>query len=652
MENERKLPRVNFRPFLFAALSLAFGISLYGKLCFQTFSYSDLFVWGGLLILALFPFSLKRSARLALLLVVFAGIGMGCSALYTVRYCSGKESGEYAVSGTVVSASVRTGYSVLILDDLAFDGENTGGKCRVVLACEDVRTGDRLLISAKVERADVHSSSLSDYASDIRYSAKTGGYQKIGKSGNPFLLLNGAIYDRLHDHMGKDEADVAYALLTGSSGGMDGELLDSVRRGGIAHIFAVSGLHIGIVYAAVSVCFRKCGKWKIVPALVAAVCFSALSGFSVSSLRAVLMCTVLGVSRSFGRKSDFLQSIGFAALVVLCLFPAQWYAVGFRLSFGACLGLALFSGSLRRLFHRLPHVFSEYLAATLSAQVVTFPVLIESFGYFSVWGTLLNLLIVPFMPLFFLCVLVFTLCALAIAPAATIFLAVPSGLISCFLYLFALSDFSLVLSGFALSAGSIVWIVGCVLLSERVRFSAALRSVSAVALTLLFALCIVSENVVLFGCKITSYSSGDGAAVLVQTRTDTVLLLDGDMTIKTCNDFLSRTYGGTLTAAIVVTDDEIAALNRAAFLRAKECRALDELTTGLRETEVRFGETFSYGELSFRYENSHKIMMIAEGLSVEIDFESGEALGSDLFLDGSSTRLQYFLKNGMLYTRS
>jgi len=648
--NEKRLPRINFRPFLFAACSFALGISLYGSLRFQTFSWSDLVLGGFLLYLALGPFDKKRILCVSLCVVTFIGFGVGCATVSAKCYFSGPESGSYAVSGTVVSLSVHSDYSVAVLSDVSLNGEPVGGKVRVTLPSDGIRTGDRLLFDASVERvSQVKSSYERNYfASDVRYLARTTAYRKVGESFNPFLQLNRAIYNTLHDNMPQDEADVAYALLTGNSGGMDGDLMDAIRKGGIAHVFAVSGLHIGIVYAAVSFCFGKwLKKWKFIPALAVAVCFSALCGFTVSSVRAVLMCAVLGSTRAFGRKSDFLQSIGFAALAVLLFFPAQWYSVGFRLSFGACLGLALFAGTIQRGLSKLPKALSGYLAATLSVQLFTFPVLIESFGYCSVWGTLLNLIVVPVMPIFFLCVLVFTFAAVIIPPLAAGLLLVPSGLISLFLYLFQAVDFSLVLTGFSIGAGVTVWIAGCVFLSERVRMKTVFRAVSALSFALVFTLCVVVQNVVFVGCKIVSTDN----AILIRTQTEAVLVLDGEIPLRQCNDFLSRTYGGELTSVVVASENGIAALNRAAFLDANEIRLKEEQETGLRETQVKFGDRFSYGSLQFRYESAHKITVTVQGAVIEIDFEGKESLGGDLFLDGSA-ELQYFIQDGMIYAIS
>ncbi len=653
LKDAARLPRVNFRPLLFCALGLAFGIFLYGKMRFGGFRFSDLVFVALILLLSLYPVSRRRTVAVLLCLFLCAGLGLGVSHLYTQNFSNMREAGSYQVTGTAVSVTVKEGYSVVVLSGLSFDGENVDGKCRVLLS-EEIRAGDLLCFEADVTPVSLdgmtkNSYTRSLYVSNVRYTASASGCTVTGTSKNVFLKFNALLYDRLYANMERDEASLAYALLTGNSGSVDDDLLDAVRVGGVAHIFAVSGLHIGIFYSLVYICCRPLGKYRFLPALFLAFCYSALCAFTISSVRAVIMCAVLGCSRAFGRKSDFLGSISFAALLILLFLPAQWYSAGFRLSFGACLGLALFSGSFSRAFARirLPRFISGYLAATLSVQIFTFPVLIDTFGYFSVWGTLLNLIVVPLVPVLFLGLVLCAALALCIPPAAAFFLAFPQSMLSLFLFVFSVADFSLVLKGFALGSGALVWLAGCVLLSQRVRLKKGVRGILAVTLAVVFSLCVVSENVVFTGCRITVYGRDGAFAALIRTSGNSVLVIDGDVTLGQCKDFLDRTYGGTLDTVVVASEDEVAAINVAAFLDCAEVRAKEECETGLRRTPVRFGDSFSCGDLRFTFESANHLAMAAEGLIVEFCFD-GTPLSADLCVDEGAGNLNFYLKDGII----
>lgn len=644
---EEKKTHINLRIPLFCALGLSFGIFLYGRARFGGLVPSDFVFLLLFCAFALPPFSLRRTLALLCAVCCFAGIGALSLHVGTEKFLSALPEGEYRISGTVTQISRQRGYSVVILENLSADGKEIGGKCRASVSDPSVRPADVLLFRAVLHPVGTDAMSFDGYtqdlfSKDVRYTATAAETELIARSKNAFLRLNCALFNVLHDNMNTNEADVAYALLTGSSGSMDEDLSEAVRRGGVAHIFAVSGLHIGILYGAVYLACPFLKRLRFLPPLVLAVLYAGLCGFSVSSLRAVIMCGVLGTVRALGKKHDFLDSVSFAALAVLLLFPREWFSAGMRLSFGACLGLALFSGDLSRLFARLkfPRFLRGYLSANLSVQFFTFPILLEAFGYLSVWGVLCNLILIPVLPLFFLTVLLFTLLALVIPPAAPFFLIFPGGLLSAFLYFFSVADVSLVVTGFALGAGGTVFLVLCVVLSSRFRLKR--KAVAAAVLAALFVLTAVLENVVFFGTRIDVFSRNGRTAALVRTRTESVLILDGDISLSDCEDFLRRNFGGTLSAAVALSEDELDALNVAAFLPAEQVRHRDETETGLAR-EVLFGETFRIGSLSFRYESRSRLLLFAEGKAVEFCFEEEPALGADLFIGGQSGKFRYYL---------
>ena len=646
----RSLPRVNLRPLLFCAIGLVFGVFLYIRIRFGGLSPSDFLILGTLLVFALVPLSLKRIGLLALAVFLFMGVGVAGAHLYTKAYTSDMGEGNYVVVGTVSEFSVKNGYASVLLTGVRLDGKKVGGKLTARLPSEDVRPGDVVTFTSKVWRGGLPPQDEYDYAENIRYGAAPSEYVRTGASKNLLLRLNGRIYDVLHANMEPEEADVAYALLTGNSSMMDEGLLSAVRAGGIAHIFAVSGLHIGILYAAVNLAFRFLKKYSFLPAIALSVCYCALCGFSVSSVRAVIMCAVLGTWSFFGRKYDLLNSLCFASLVILLIRPAQWLSAGFRLSFGACLGLVLLSGTFSRVLRRihLPNFLAQALSATLAVQIFTFPILYETFGYFSLWGLLLNPILVPLVPVLFLTLVLCTAFSLIIPPAAAFLMQFPAGLIFLFLLLFTFFDFSAVLTGFSLGAGGVVFTMGTILLSERVRMRALLRGITALVLAVLFSLCIFVENAVLYGCKITVYETRDGEAALIRTAQNAVLVIDAEISLAACRTFLRTTYGKKLDGVIILSEEEERAVNVAAFLDAKAIYAKEEADMGMGETVFHFGESFSVGEMEFRYFGMGKLVLYAEELVVEFSFDEPPALASNLFVGMGSGGLNYFLKSGII----
>ncbi len=630
---ERALPRLNFRPLLAAAIGAAEGVSLYLSIRRGDFSLADILLPLGALLLLFPPWEGRRVAAVLLLFAFFGGAGALSAHIYTERFLSGAEEAEYNIEGTVTLFAREEGYFYVELEGVTLNGIEVGGNLSLTTV-EDVRTGDILKFSASLKRTEMTDSYA--FPHDIRYEVGTVSPVRTGVSKDPFLAANAAFYNKLHGTMSEDEADIGYALLTGNARSLDGGITDMVRAGGIAHIFAVSGLHIGVLYGAALFLFKPLKKYAFLPALLVATAYAGLCGFSVSAVRALIMCAALGASAAVGRKSDLLSSLSLAAVLVLLFSPAQWLASGFRLSFTAVLGLALFSGTFSRAFARIrmPAFLSKYLSASLAVQLCTLPVCLEEFGYFSLWGMALNLVVVPLLPLLLGTLLSCLLVAL-ILPFAAGVLILPEGLIALLLLLLRL-DLSFVLTGFALGAGATVWAMGTVVLSERVRLRPALRGGAFALLAAALSLSLVYANVVPYGCRIECREE----LVFLETN-DCRVLVVRDATLKECEDLLGRTDGAVLDAVVVLGEN---GRNTAIFLPADRVYAFAHGDGRIEEQT-----SFSVGSLRFRFEREDTLLLFAEGTVVAIEGGDMRAAGADLAIQISQNSLKYFVTEGIIY---
>ncbi len=649
----RRLPFLNFRPLLFCAVGLCLGIFICLRLRFGGLGLSDFLFCGALFFAALFPFSLRRAACLLLCVMIFAGLGYLVAHLYTVRYFSGREEGRYEVVGSVTEFTVYNGYTSVVLDGLEIGGTHAGGKLAVTVNSEDVRAGDRLRFTANVRRSDAPAGSGTyDFVEDVRYRASSVDAVKVGTSPNIFLRVNSALYDTLHGNMHEEEADLIFALLTGNSRGMDEGLLTSVRRGGIAHIFAVSGLHIGILYGAAILLCKFCGRWAALPALALATLYTAVCGFPVSAVRALLMCAAHALCKLLRRKGDLLNTLSLAAVVTLLIRPAEWLSAGFRLSFGACLGLALFADGLNRAFRRvhLPRIVASCLSASLSVQICTFPVLLDCFGYVSLSGILFNLVLIPILPAIYLGALLPSVFALIIPPAAHIFCAVPEGIASALLFVLAEADVALIATGVSLGAGAAVWMAACVALSGRFRMSLPVRIGACGLFCILLSAVLFLRNAVVTGCKVTVHETQDCVLALVRTPATSVLILDGSAGLDDCEEFLACNLPRAPDAVLVLAPETMRAVNSAAFLGTDTVYVMSSAPTGLHGQTVVYAEEVTLGGLTFRYEGAHKLVLFTEGTVVEFDLGVGAVLSADFSVEKGVGDLNFFLHRGIIKT--
>ncbi|MDR1797665.1 MAG: ComEC/Rec2 family competence protein [Clostridiales Family XIII bacterium] len=153
--------------------------------------------------------------------------------------------------------------------------------------------------------------------------------------------LKYAFLGRCGDVMAPDEAALFKGMMFGDKDDIPDETYDMFRRNGAAHILAVSGLHVGIVYAFVSFALgRRRTRRYYLCALACLLLYAVLSEFSPSVTRAVLMIAVHIFSKLTCRRYDMLTGICFAALALLLLNPLALFGTGFQLSFLAVLSLA------------------------------------------------------------------------------------------------------------------------------------------------------------------------------------------------------------------------------------------------------------------------------------------------------------------------
>ncbi len=236
-------------------------------------------------------------------------------------------------------------------------------------------------------------------ASDITY---------VKNSANVFQVCNTFIKNSLNNGLNKKEFGVALAMLTGNSDYFANYLLYNYRNLGIAHIFAISGLHMGFICAFLSLIFKHIKINKIVKFFIitfALFFYSGICGFTSSSLRASIMCSVALLGRALGKRYDGITAVSLSAILILIIKPSQLFCVGFILSFTAVVGILLLSKPISKVFKFLPKKLADSIGVVLSAGLSTFPVLIDYFGSVSVISILANLIIVPLVSFVFILVL-------------------------------------------------------------------------------------------------------------------------------------------------------------------------------------------------------------------------------------------------------
>lgn len=199
------------------------------------------------------------------------------------------------------------------------------------------------------------------------------------------------------------QASLGLGYLLGQRRALPPELDDSLRIAGLTHAIVASGYNLTILVRLSRRLFMRVSKYA---ALLAAssmvVGFIAVTGMSPSMARAGLVTGLSLLAWWYGRNFHPLVLLPFVAAITVLINPHYaWGDVGWQLSFAAFAGVMILAPLAQRYFYgeKEPGNIRQILGETISAQIVTLPILILTFGYFSNVAVLANLLVLPLVPL-------------------------------------------------------------------------------------------------------------------------------------------------------------------------------------------------------------------------------------------------------------
>jgi competence protein ComEC len=191
--------------------------------------------------------------------------------------------------------------------------------------------------------------------------------------------------------------------LLGVKQALGDELEIAFRQTGIIHIVVLSGYNVMLVVGF----FWWFSSWmlplrgRIVFGLIGITLFALVVGLSATVVRASIMAAILLLGKLLGRKYDVLRALLFAALIMVLINPyILLYDIGFQLSFMATLGLVLvlpqFESTLAT--HSTQLKFRDLFFATVVTQIFVLPLLMYHIGEVSLVSVLVNMLVLPMVP--------------------------------------------------------------------------------------------------------------------------------------------------------------------------------------------------------------------------------------------------------------
>jgi competence protein ComEC len=210
--------------------------------------------------------------------------------------------------------------------------------------------------------------------------------------------------DALARALPEPAAGLAAGILIGLRERVDRELAADFTTTGLSHVVAISGWNIALVAGLVAAFLATWPRRRRAVATVGAIAlYTILAGASASVLRAAVMAGVALLARETGRPGTAARALAWAVVILLAVNPGTVTDAGFQLSAAATAGLLAWgtplAARLRASLPWLPGFIVEGLAVSLAAQAATLPIVLLSFGRLAPLSPLLNLVVVPLVPL-------------------------------------------------------------------------------------------------------------------------------------------------------------------------------------------------------------------------------------------------------------
>ncbi len=211
----------------------------------------------------------------------------------------------------------------------------------------------------------------------------------------------------------QENSGLARAIILGDRSDLDPGLRTGFSRAGLAHLMAVSGMHVGFILMPVWFVlpwFRRTPGLRVAGLALGGsllLCYAGVTGFSVSVSRASLMAFFLMLARLFHKPGTSMNILGAAALLLLVHDPMMLFDIGFQLSFLAVIIILTTLTGTRYMLppahrYRKTGALFQFVMVSVLVQGGLYPLLIHYFNEFSIAGPLSNTLAVPFVQFMFL----------------------------------------------------------------------------------------------------------------------------------------------------------------------------------------------------------------------------------------------------------
>ena len=197
--------------------------------------------------------------------------------------------------------------------------------------------------------------------------------------------IRGKIEEKIDKGFEYEKAAILKGLLIGKIDDIEDEIKENFQISNISHVLAISGMHVGYIILGIQMLFQKLfGKRKIkIITIFFLICYSFITGFSASIIRAIIMSSIALGAGIVYRKNDIWNTISISLLGILIYNPFLILNVGLQLSYIGTISIILFNKIVLKIFDnihfKLIDKLKEILSVTISAQIMILPIMIYHF---------------------------------------------------------------------------------------------------------------------------------------------------------------------------------------------------------------------------------------------------------------------------------
>ena len=415
------------------------------------------------------------------------------------------------------------------------------------------------------------------------------------------------------------------ALTTGDRTALTTTDTDHLRRAGLSHVIALSGLHVGFLISMLLLLLgRKIGTYLGIPVLLA---FYLMVGWSPSVVRACVMYGLILLAFALRKEYDSVNALFFALLLILLVLPDALLSVSLQLSFTSTLGILCFAWKYQHIFsvpkrmpRRLKNVYRGVmgsLGCSVSSAALTTPFLLYHFGYLSVFSIFSNLLALWAISLLFPLLFLGGILGTFSAPLAGIVLTPAAWLTN---YVYQISDFFAAIPFGVLYCENTVDFLLSVLVSILMILMLWLANKRVLAIctpmitAVLIGVSLSRSNAAWDDWTVTVLSEGNGQAILVSCG-DELALVDCSATgyhdaVEDIKQYMDWNNQQNIDLFILTSVDKSAARNASELLQEvpvdmvilpeenREKNAVyPKFMTTLREQNIPYDKTAPQNEL-------------------------------------------------------